>query len=226
MWRNWQTRSVEGAVVGGSNPLIRILAGVMQPGRHPALKMPVLRVRISPPAFLCVGPLLSRSGGTPRGKANSTFATNHNSPARSQEVKASVCKTDHRGFDSHRAVLCGLVSVAQWAYNPHRSGSILRAATYAGVMQPGRHLWLKPGVLRVRFSPPALIVEMGMNAKRSRDRFFKPVLASSSLAIPARLWRSNPKWCGAGLLEPVLESSTLSDRPCVPRSSNWQDAGL
>lgn len=50
----------------------------------------------------------------------------------------------------------------------------------------GRHPALKTPVLGVRFSSPALSEVVGMNAKRSSARFFKPVLASSSLAIPAR----------------------------------------
>ena len=63
----------------------------------------------------------------------------------------------------------------------------------------GRRARLKPELLRVRVSPPALIFEMGMNAKRSRDRFFKPELASSSLPIPASFMAVEPKRCGAGL---------------------------
>jgi hypothetical protein len=163
--------------------------------------MPVLRVRISPPAFLRRGPLLrrSRTPRCPRGKVSSTVPRIAILPRVAKRLRRRSAKPIIVGsIPTARSYAGTVVSVAQWAYNPHRSGSILRAAPYAGVMQPGRHLWLKPGVLRVRFSPPALTFEMGMNAKRSRDRFFKPVLASSSLAIPARLWRSNPH--GAGLV--------------------------
>src|SRR5215510_13920779 len=60
-------------------------------------------------------------------------------------------------------------------------------------------LGLNPRCCEFKSRLPNRCFEMGMNAKRSRDRFFKPVLASSSLAIPPRFMAVEPKWRGAGL---------------------------
>ena len=79
---------------------------------------------------------------------------------------------------------------------------------FSGSDATGRHRSLKPSVLGVRFPPPASMFEMGMNAKRTSDRFFKPDLESSSLSIPAWWWL-NPNGAGAVCGTAVREFDSL-----------------
>jgi hypothetical protein len=86
-------------------------------------------------------------------------------------------------------------------------------------------LGLNPGCCEFESRLPHLMLK-GDECKAVARQVFQTCVSEFKSRHPCQIDGDRTQMVRGWSVEPVLESSILSDRPFVPRSSNRQDAGL